>query len=270
MAELIRQSKRIEGGIQMKNNQLIKLPILILVLSLASFIFVAQPSAAVSVTDSQLSYKGTSTDGQAEFELQSADLLEAFKAIMPGDKVTQKLTIKNESSKATTISLAIVATDPLDLAFLEQLSLTLTASGKELYKGQIEEITKTNGLELGEFAVNQTRDYYLVLEVPLELDNQYNGYQTISEWTFLAIDSQKEPPVKPKPPVDPEPPVEPEPPTKPREPVTSQVATKNKSVSRGPLLQTNERSESGYLLVGILLVLGSSYLGYNKLNKSIK
>lgn len=175
-----------------------KLPILILIISF--FYLLPLVGHAAELEDSYLTYQG-----KGEFQLQTEDLLAKFKGIMPGDKVRQKLTIKNGSDKDVEISLSVVSTDPVDLAFLEQLTLTFSQGAKVLYSGTIQQMTDKSGTELGEFQVGQEEVYYLDLEVPLSLDNAYNGYSTTSDWTFVATDNTVTPPVKPEPPKPPTP-----------------------------------------------------------------
>ncbi|WP_314060187.1 hypothetical protein [uncultured Vagococcus sp.] len=165
-------------------------PILILLISF--FCLFPLTGHGAELEDSYLTYQ---EDG--EFQLQSEDLLAKFKGVMPGDKVRQKLIVKNDSNREVEISLSVVSTNPVDLAFLEQLGLTLRKGRTILYSGKIHQMTEKSGTELGKFQVGQEEVFDLDLEVPLSLDNTYNGYLTTSEWSFVATDSGA--PVKPEP-----------------------------------------------------------------------
>lgn len=238
----------------MKEPRKHRLPILILLISF--FYLLPIIGQAAELEDSMLNYQGNGT-----FQLETEDLLAKFKGVMPGDKVRQKLTIKNDSDKEVEISLSIVSTDPIDLAFLEQLNLTLSHGAKVLYSGSIHQMTEKSGTLLGEFKVGQDEEYYLDLTVPLSLDNQFNGYLTTSEWTFVATDKAVTPPVKPEP-------TNPTEPTKP-EPVPAIPTASNKvsptGYSRLPQMGTKE---SWQVIGMLLLILAISTVGMKQLKKS--
>lgn len=174
-----------------------RLPILMLIICF--FYLLPKASQAAELEDSYLSYLGR-TNGQDEFRLKSDDLLAKFKGIMPGDQVRQRLVVKNESDKSVDIQLSIVSTDLVDQAFLEQLKLTLFKADKVLYTGTIRQLTGKTGAEFGTFESGQEAEFFLELDVPLTLDNDYNGYVSNSEWTFVATDNGIVPPTKPEPP----------------------------------------------------------------------
>lgn len=177
--------------------QLRKSSVPILILLISFFCLLPLTGHGAELEDSYLTYQEN-----GEFQLQSEDLLAKFKGVMPGDKVRQKLTVKNGSSREVEISLSVVSTNPVDLAFLEQLGLTLSQGRTILYSGKIHQLTEEAGTELGKFQVGQEGEFYLDLDVPLSLDNVYNGYLTTSEWSFVATDSGvpvKPEPAKPKP-----------------------------------------------------------------------
>lgn len=204
-------------------------------LMISFFYLFPMTGQGAELEDSYLSYKG-----QGEFQLNSDDLLAKFKGIMPGDQLKQTLIIKNDSDKAVDMNLSLVSTDPVDLIFLKQLNVTFRKGNDMLYSGTINQMTDKKGITLGYFKIGEEKEYQLDLEVPLQLDNKYNGYVTTSEWTFVATATQdttpsEEQPNKPKPGI---------PNTKPTSP----------SYGR-KLPQTNERLENWQWLGGLLLAV---------------
>lgn len=235
----------------------------LLVLSLLSCFVLASKVEAADLKASYLTYEGKNKTGQANFVLESADLLGNFKEIMPGDQVTQKLTIKNDSQTQTTISLAVLSTDEFDLSFLEQLTLSLSQGANTLYQGQINEMTQDQSISLGEFKKNEEKVYLLRLDVPLTLANAYNGYETISEWTFVATDQPRKPeepqePQEPQKPTDP--PSKPSDPGKPSQPGT--IIKRPGSTQKLP--QTSELNHGSLLGFGLLLLLSVSLIFQKK------
>lgn len=123
------------------------------------------------------------------------DLFPNFKGIMPGDTLTQTVTLKNGAPSGTRIDVFMRA-QSIDEASKELLSLlTLHVTVKN--EQNVKEIfhaapSATTGLEgwifLGTLEAGGEVDLELSLRVPLEMDNEMQGKLGSLKWDFRTND----------------------------------------------------------------------------------
>ena len=231
---------------------------LMLVFSFAPAALAADDSTAEPDTSSSVTYVG----GAEKFvflpgsEYTDSDLFNNFKGVMPGDKLSQKVKVKNTCGKAVNIYMRAVVhdekTNPLsknvsakvaeqnadktlteqeriDIMkdFLQQLTMTVKQGDKELFHATAEQL---GGLEknvpLGRLQSGQGTELDVVLEVPIEMGNEYANRIGEVDWVFTVEEIEEggpgpgpgPDPDKPEPPIDipdpdvpkVDPPVEPE------------------------------------------------------------
>ncbi len=226
----------------------------LLLLSVLLICLLAIPAAAA---DSVVEYSGHSlfnfTPGSSFTE---TDLFDNFKGVMPGDTLTETVTVKNSATCCDYIAVYLrvephdetgnplspnvaAKTDlPAMTEFLQQLKMTVEKGNDVLFEGSPD---TTGGLENNLFLCtmrpNSSIGLTVTLEVPIELGNNYANRVGEVDWVFTvqefndeptpdttAPETETDPPeTEPEPPVtETEPPVtEPEPPeTQPLDPET--------------------------------------------------
>lgn len=166
-------------------------------------------SAYAFEADSVIVFKGA----QEGFEIQSgseytaSDLFDDFKNIMPGDKLTEEIKIKNEASDCDYINLymrAIVhdeSGNPLTYSvagkreetlssmqeFLSQLTMRIYNGEELIYDASPDEAgALINNVLLGTLKKGDSLDIKVELDVPVELGNEYANRVGEVDWAFLA------------------------------------------------------------------------------------
>ena len=168
--------------------------------------------SATAFAESKVTYEG----GAEKFvflpgsEYSETDLFENFKGVMPGDVITQEITVQNNNSKAEKVKIYLRAVvhdeqgNPLseevarteDLVsmqdFLSQLTMTVKQGDKVLFSASPDELDglKENVL-LGAFPGKSYTKLVVELSVPIELGNEYANRVGEVDWVFTAEEVTK-------------------------------------------------------------------------------
>ena len=167
---------------------------------------------ATAFAESKVTYEG----GAEKFvflpgsEYTETDLFENFKGVMPGDVITQEITVQNNYTKAEKVKIYLRAVlhdeegNPLseevakseDVVsmqdFLSQLSMTVKQGDKVLFSASPDELDglKENVL-LGAFPGRSKTILTVELSVPFELGNEYANRVGEVDWIFTAEEVTK-------------------------------------------------------------------------------
>ena len=167
---------------------------------------------ATAFAESKVTYEG----GAEKFvylpgsEYTETDLFENFKGVMPGDVITQEITVQNNYTKAEKVKIYLRAVvhdeqgNPLseevarteDLVsmqdFLSQLTMTVKQGDKVLFSASPDELDglKENVL-LGAFPGKSYTKLVVELSVPIELGNEYANRVGEVDWVFTAEEVTK-------------------------------------------------------------------------------
>ena len=115
------------------------------------------------------------------------DLFEKFKGVMPGDVITQRITLRNTTGKQVRIYLRADAVDEKHRAFLSQLNLQISCGDEEIFDAAVSETAQlTENTLLGTFKASGSTELTVTLTVPLDLGNEYMATMGVVPWTFLA------------------------------------------------------------------------------------
>ena len=168
--------------------------------------------SATAFAESKVTYEG----GAEKFvflpgsEYTETDLFENFKGVMPGDVITQEITVQNNYTKAEKVKIYLRAVvhdeqgNPLseevarteDLVsmqdFLSQLTMTVKQGDKVLFSASPDELDglKENVL-LGTFPGRSKTILTVELSVPFELGNEYANRVGEVDWVFTAEEVTK-------------------------------------------------------------------------------
>ena len=127
-------------------------------------------------------------------EYSPTDLFDEFKDVMPGDSLTEKITISNKNTEGNTVKVYMRALGAQEGTedFLSQLSLAVKLSedassqndSKLFEAGANETDGLTDWVLLGSFAPGAEANLEVTLNVPITLDNQYMEQIGYLDWEF--------------------------------------------------------------------------------------
>ena len=151
----------------------------------------ALPAAAA---DGNVTYSGDA--GRCIFapgsEYSPTDLFPNFKDLMPGDSLTQKITVRNDASEKVKVKIYMRALGAQEGSeeFLSQLNLSVRKSADNemayMFDGPASEtLHLTNWVCLGTLYSGGEVNLDVVLDVPVELDNTYKNLIGYLDWEFM-------------------------------------------------------------------------------------
>lgn len=143
-----------------------------------------------SAADGNVTYSGNA--GKFLFapgtEYSPTDLFADLKNVMPGDRLTQKITVKNKADNNVNVEIWLrsFGADEKSEDFLSELRMYVKKSNDSyIFSGSAE---KPFGLDkpvsLGVFRSEEAADIEVILEVPGELDNRYSSCIGKIKWEF--------------------------------------------------------------------------------------
>ena len=160
----------------------------------------------VLAADSSVTYQG----GAEKFvflpgsEYTDSDLFDGFKGAMPGDTLTETVTVKNEqkgcdkvkiylravphgADNALSEAVAEIETVATMEDFLSQLTMTVKQGDKVLFEATPAELGGlAENVLLGTFKYGETAELTVELSVPMELGNEYANRAGEVDWVFTA------------------------------------------------------------------------------------
>lgn len=126
-------------------------------------------------------------------EYSDSDMFENFKGVLPGDVLTQNITVKNNTSGKVRIYMRAEPVTELDRDFLSQLKLHVECKDSAIFDAAASETAQlTNNTLLGTFKSKGSTQLTVTLAVPAELGNEYMGKVGTVPWTFLVEEIPEE------------------------------------------------------------------------------
>lgn len=163
----------------------------------------------VFAADGKVTYAGKA--GQFVFapgsEHSLTDLFPNFKSVMPGDTLTQKITVRNDASKEVKVKIYMrsLGAHADSVEFLSQLGLTVQKSADNemayMFDAAAHETAQlTDWVCLGTLYSGGEVNLDVTLSVPVELDNMFQDKIGYLDWEFMIEEYPVEPD-DPKPPL---------------------------------------------------------------------
>lgn len=171
-----------------------------LCLMLCAFILTALTVGAFA--DGSVSYDGTAREFifKPGSDYSPSDLFTSFKDVMPGDTLTQNITIKNDVENDVKIKLYMRSLGAHEDSedFLSKLSLSVSYAGSDeaeyLFDAPANETAQlTDWVYLGTVYSGGEIELALELNVPLELGNDYQEAIGKLDWQFKVEELPTEP-----------------------------------------------------------------------------
>lgn len=122
-------------------------------------------------------------------EESPTDLFDEFKNVMPGDSLTEKITVtnRNVTQSKLRIYLRSLGAEEASKDFLSRLTLKVEENGSNLFEAPSHETASlTDWVLLGTLSPGGSADLSVTLTVPLELDNQYADTIGYLNWEFMV------------------------------------------------------------------------------------
>ena len=159
-------------------------------------------AASVSAADSKVTYDGDAREfvfaPGGEYSL--TDLFPNFKDVMPGDSITQKVTVKNDASKEVKVEIfmRVLGAHEDSVEFLSQLGLTVKKSADNdmayMFDATADQTAQlTDWVSLGILYSGGEVNLDVVLDVPVTLDNEFKNYVGYLDWQFRVVEYPVEP-----------------------------------------------------------------------------
>ena len=118
------------------------------------------------------------------------DLFPDLKGLMPGDAITQRITVKNNASNKVKVKIYLRAESvhPEGADFLSQLRLTVVkadAPGNFMFDADADQTAQlTDWALLGTLYSGGEVDLLVTIRVPIELGNEYQDAMGAIDWAF--------------------------------------------------------------------------------------
>ena len=139
-------------------------------------------------------------------EYSPTDLFPNFKDVMPGDSITQPITVKNDASNKVKVKIYMRSLGARgdSAEFLSQLRIRVEKSDNNIMAYMFDAAANetaqlTDWVCLGTLYSGGEVDLNVILDVPVELDNAYQQQIGYLDWEFMIEEYEIEP-------TDPEPP----------------------------------------------------------------
>ena len=151
----------------------------------------------VSAAEGNVIYSGNAGEFifQPGSDYSLTDLFPNFKDVMPGDTLTQTITIKNNATRNVRISMRSLGAHEESVEFLKQLNLYVEKpQDTPLFEAPADETAQlTEWVQLGIFAPGAEMDLEVSLQVPVTLDNTYKSLIGYIDWEFVVEETDDGP-----------------------------------------------------------------------------
>lgn len=169
---------------------------------LIAFLLTLSSALPASAADGKVTYSGNAGNFVFEpgTEHSLTDLFPNFKGVMPGDTLTQKITVKNNANDKVKVKIFIrsLGAHEDSKEFLSKLSLKVAKSEENkmayMFDAAASETAQlTDWVYLGMLYSGGEVNLDVTLDVPVELDNQFQNQIGYLDWEFRIEEFPAEP-----------------------------------------------------------------------------
>jgi len=161
---------------------------------LLTFVLLLSSTVTAFAADGKVTYSGNA--GNFVFEPGSehslTDLFPNFKGVMPGDTLTQKITVKNDADNKVKVKIYMrsLGAHEDSVEFLSQLGLKVAKSEENkmayMFDAAANEMAQlTDWVCLGTLYSGGEVNLDVTLNVPTSLDNEYQSKIGYLDWEFM-------------------------------------------------------------------------------------
>ena len=169
---------------------------------LLTFVLLLSSTVTVFAADGKVTYSGNA--GNFVFEPGSehslTDLFPNFKGVMPGDTLTQNITVKNDADNKVKVKIYIrsLGAHEDSVEFLSQLGLKVSKSEENkmayMFDAAANETAQlTDWVCLGTLYSGGEVNLDVTLNVPVELPNEFQNKIGYLDWEFMIEEFPVEP-----------------------------------------------------------------------------
>lgn len=153
--------------------------------------------STVSAAEGNVIYDGTTQDFIFEpgSDYSVTDLFPNFKDVMPGDTLTQSITVRNDQDKQVKVEIYIrsLGAEEGSAEFLSKLGLKVAVADDNemgyMFDAYADETAQlTDWVCLGMLYSGGEVNLDVTLDVPVELDNAYQDQVGYLTWEFMVIE----------------------------------------------------------------------------------
>ena len=150
--------------------------------------------ALVLLSSTALAASSVTYEGGAEkfvflpgSEYSDTDLFENFKGVLPGDILTQRITVKNTADSQVRLYMRAEPVEESHRDFLSRLNIQVSCKDEEIFDAAASETAQlTENTLLGTFKRAGSTELVVTLTVPIDLGNEFMCTMGIVPWTFLV------------------------------------------------------------------------------------
>ena len=163
--------------------------------TILAILLLLSASLPAYAADGKVTYDGTAAEFIFEpgSDYSLTDLFPNFKGVMPGDTLTQKITVKNDSDKEVKVKIYIrsLGAHEDSKAFLSQLGLKVKTSAENnmayMFDAAADETAQlTDWVCLGTLYSGGIVNLDVTLEVPVTLGNEFQNQIGYLDWEFMV------------------------------------------------------------------------------------
>lgn len=173
-----------------------------IIIMLAVFVIAMSTVLPVYAENGKVTYDGNAREFVFEpgSDHSLTDLFTNFKGVMPGDTLTQRITVKNDASKKVKVKIYIrsLGAHEDSINFLSQLKLRVQKSEENEMAYMFDALASesaqmTDWICLGTLYSGGEVNLNVTLEVPIELGNEFQNEIGYLDWEFKVEEFPVEP-----------------------------------------------------------------------------